>query len=139
MIKLSEAIRLGAMIRPQGFNGVNPREEGSWVYFQILYPSAKRTSCALVAALEAVGALPLRWDNYGALERASKLWPILDLQDPKFATPKAMCDENRFGAYLALELSDSHKLSREATAPNIISFAAQKDWLRKSSHSLSVI
>lgn len=64
-MRLSEAIRLGAMLRPQGRGKF--LEQGA--------------TCALGGALEAVGEEPMKYGmgNYGAVERR---WPVVNTRAP---------------------------------------------------------
>ncbi len=90
MLKLSEAMRLGAMLKPQGFWALRPKE----------------TACALDAVRLAVGREPLLAD----------LWPILDGpatcpvcgEDPHYALSLAQV--------IATHLNDTHRWTREQIA-----------------------
>lgn len=65
-MKLSEAIRLGAMLKPQG----------------VLFALRNGKTCALGAAMDAIGALPQRrwfkWLPVADLEPAKARWPELN-------------------------------------------------------------
>jgi hypothetical protein len=58
-MKLSEAIRLGALLKPQGFGMIFRQKTGE--------------SCAIGAALDAIGRLPFATDESSAYRH----WPIL--------------------------------------------------------------
>ena len=100
--KLSEAIRLGAMLRPQGIG------ERAWPY----------RSCALQAALEAVGEPgrnKLGFTDYATLEC---LWPAL-------AVTAVNPVSGRTDSLLVViyQLNDSHVWTRE----RIADFVATKE------------
>ncbi len=94
-MKLSDAIRLGAMLKPQGFNGI---ADGP-------------TSCALTAAAEAVGVkarMALHPDYHVLMDR----FPVL--RQPGSCP---LCD----GAFIRVmdvvwDLNDTHRWTRDQIA-----------------------
>ncbi len=89
-MKLSEAIRLGAMLKPQYFVGV---------------PSTLGGSCALMAAGDAIGV------NYMLVD-VLPVWPIL--------ATRSVCPEcnacNTVEFIIACCLNDKHRWTRERIA-----------------------
>lgn len=108
-MKLSEAIRLGAMLKPQAFNGTVTADG----------------TCALAAAAEALGIAPVLLNvdtgeyvvSYGALSAA---FPSLETHE--VALPCKPCEytvesEGTRPLQSAIfHLNDSHKWSRERIA-----------------------
>jgi hypothetical protein len=98
MMRLSDAIRLGAMLAPQGFNG---------------YQDAWGRTCALGAALEAIGRL-------GASHRAYLSWASLYpwLRGlPWRACPACAGYLSEPGLIeLIVHLNDTHRWTREQIA-----------------------
>jgi hypothetical protein len=98
-MKLSEAIRLGAMNSPQGFEFM-------------LSPDGSR--CALGAAADA-GGFPLHVHQFYAPPRMRDYWPILLDMDTLIPCPS--CGVSRFGwAEVIIHLNDGHQWTREQTA-----------------------
>lgn len=97
MLRLSEAMRLGSMLRPQLFCALHS-EEGS---------------CAAGAALEAVGGL--RAKSFGSI------WPWTKIQDPALRCPDVCSFTDLVGEPLCVidlivHLNDHHGWTRERIA-----------------------
>ncbi len=96
-MRLSEAIRLGAMLKPQGRGAII---------------GARGRTCALGAALDAIGALTDEWDQ----ARLPKMWSWACEQDkyrcPACARPRRM--NSTFN--IITHLNDRHRWTREAIA-----------------------
>lgn len=101
-MKLSEAIRLGAMIRPQG----------SGVYFSL------GRSCALGAAFEACGATAY---DEGFATSGDYLFSILRMWAP---CPACVYDHHRLG-FVVTHLNDHHGWTREQIADWVETIEAQ--------------
>lgn len=86
-LRLSEAIKLGSMLRPQAF----------WENFTAI------GSCAIGAGLEAVGK---RWDY------ATSIWPWLNAPQ---ACPECGVEHER-GGWVITHLNDIHHWTRERIA-----------------------
>jgi hypothetical protein len=95
-VKLSEAIRLGAMMRPQTRGRM--RSLGGW-------------TCALGAALDAVGDLDARMPNAESIQRVVAKWPIAAslVQHPANVYWSSMKS-------IIVDLNDEHKWTREQIA-----------------------
>jgi hypothetical protein len=99
-MKLSEAIRLGAMLKPQRFGG--------------LYVDSG--TCALGAAMDAIGALPKKQSvicSDAEWEPALRLWG--GLLDRRVAHPVNASPEDLV-CHVITNLNDSHKWTREQIA-----------------------
>ena len=118
-MKLSEAIRLGAMLKPQAFGGVN---------------STKGT-CALGAAFEAAG-LPIQYGAVvGGLNSRSHLgsptWHVVvppawfDLGQQITTCPE--CSFNNAISEVIPHLNDHHKWTRERIADWVATIEAQRE------------
>lgn len=98
-MKLSEAIRLGAMLRPQWFGEFNFRTDGN-------------TSCALQAALESIGrgkCLPRMHDE------AEEVWPWIKEQ----VVQCPVCTEDivrDVSCIIGVHLNDRHRWTRDRIA-----------------------
>jgi hypothetical protein len=98
-MQLHEAIRLGAMMKPQGFIGDVDRGDPSERI------KGDRT-CALEAALDAIG------DTFGSYSRP---WPWLNDRANSPACP--VCGQVSIVAFITImHLNDTHKWTREAIA-----------------------
>lgn len=91
-MRLSEAIRLGSMMKPQGF--------GTGAVFATV-----EASCALGAAADAAGIMEMRYA--GAVDK----WPFLSAVDQCPA-----CSERTRRVDLTWHLNDVHRWSREQIA-----------------------
>ena len=97
-MKLSEAIRLGAMNRPQAFGAFEHRGG----------------TCALGAACEAIG-LSIEVANHAHIsERLQSLFPVLRTQ--RVACPVCGRVQHCSLASLIADLNDRHRWTREAIA-----------------------
>lgn len=104
-MKLSEAIRLGAMIRPQGF---------------IIGPyDCFRKSCALGAALEAVG-LGYTYAHQKVKER----WTWIN-NEPVLKCPECK-DVGEFQYIVGVHLNDFHRWTRERIADWVATIEPQE-------------
>jgi hypothetical protein len=108
MLKLSEAIRLGAMLRPQAFDG----------YFKDL-GGGVIGSCAMGAALEAIGAdacpfAPLEFPEEWHISQPAA-HPLLRETDP-FRREIGSAPVIGPLAIILASLNDQHKWSRERIA-----------------------
>jgi hypothetical protein len=111
-MRLSEAIRLGAMLKPQG------REQ--------LLTHAGR-SCALGAALDACGQLrgeQATWPNSPLYATAAALWPILDVMASAPRDADLLRDRLK---YLITQLNDERRWTREQIADWVESIEAQHE------------
>lgn len=119
-MKLSEAIRLGAMLKPQAFGEVN---------------SSKGT-CALGAAFEAAG-LPIQYGAaVGGLNTRSHLGPAMchvivpqawfDLLEQQVVTCPE-CSFNNAISEVIPHLNDHHKWTRERIADWVATIEAQQE------------
>lgn len=98
-MKLSDAMRLGSMMKPQCFNDYEgPIDDGDTV-----------GTCAIGAAIDAVGLL-------GAFDDEAKVFPILG-QSVNVRCPAEECEEldGTLGSLIA-HLNDEHEWTREAIA-----------------------
>lgn len=102
MLKLSEAIRLGAMLRPQARGG----------YF------VKGGSCAIGAALEAIGMNSKCLDAGPALSR----WPLA-----RNVVPCPQCLDSGTAWSMAAHLNDHHQWTREQIADWVATVEAQDE------------
>lgn len=93
-LKLSEAIRIGAKLRPQGFGGAFPTNE-----------KGELCSSAIGAMCEAVFGNTN--SNYGFSKIYPELWEIID--------GKSLLDQ-------IIKMNDRKKLSREEIADYVESF-----------------
>ena len=112
-MKLSEAIREGSKIRPQGYD-----------FFQVW--KGKLRSCALGAALEGAKLVRKPRGDESQMEMILllyKTWPELDRQDVIFNCP-ADCKEKASLEGLIFRLSDHHKWTREQIA----------DWVKEKGY-----
>lgn len=91
-LKLSEAIRLGSMMKPQAYTDA---EIGA--------------SCALEAACEAIGLAACEW------VRLDSQYPILDRADIHCPLCSSTDDQEAFEE-VVYHLNDDHKWSRERIA-----------------------
>lgn len=119
-MKLSTAIRLGAMLKPQAFG----------VYFNDI------GTCAIGAALDACGAL----DTNSCVSESACRWPIFRLRIQDLPFPVYSKDSPSLPAYVGgpasawslgaviAELNDAHRWTREAIA----------DWVETVEASFSV-
>jgi len=98
-MKLSEAIRLGSMLRPQAFGKIF---DG-------------KSSCAFGAAQEALG---LHWDFPVVIT-----WPWLD--DPLIC-PACLLTEQLGAAVISSHLNDKHQWTREEIADWVATVEPQK-------------
>ena len=100
MMKLSEAIRLGAMLQKQCFSG----------YY------GRGTSCAMGAALEAVGKRSSIDDHNS--EKAYALWPWLRFYEHRRQICPLGCDLvcTYTGLHLIAHLNDTHRWTGERIA-----------------------
>lgn len=101
-LRLSEAIRLGAMLRPQFFGA----SSGT-------LPDGRVGTCAMGAALEAIGVGPKELAvNYPPIP--PETWADLALREER--CPVVKCVETTTIAGVAAHLNDTHKWTREAIA-----------------------
>lgn len=104
-MKLSEAIRLGAMLKPQG--------QGEFI-------TGDGKTCALGGALDSIGALTDRWHDANC-DFLREQWPILALQvtcrEAGFVSARPVLD-------IVISLNDIHDLSRERIADWVASVEA---------------
>lgn len=117
-MKYSEAIRLGLMLRPQGFGGLYTRDAGDVAV----------KSCAHGAALEAVGiSAPSSVIGKHTCEIADqvKFFPIMKV---RVACPKcneeSYCDDAPL-AVLVTHMNDEHRMTRESIASFIEGIEAE--------------
>jgi hypothetical protein len=99
-MRLSEAIRLGSMLKPQGFGDLYVREG----------------SCALGAAYDAIGAANVvkSGDLDAMRERLRAIWPFL-VADTESACPVCTYTEGNL-EYIIAHLNDFHGWTRERIA-----------------------
>src|SRR5258706_10396401 len=109
---LSEAIRLGSLLRPQAFGKI--LTDGD--------------SCALGAALEAVG-LPVTEET--PTSAAFEFWPWLDAEFTWCPCGSDGCEKHDTAGEIIVFLNDSHEWSREQIANWVHSLEA----LRRVAHS----
>lgn len=100
-LRLSEAIRRGAMLKPQAF-GVTESEGGG--------------TCALGGALEAIGITGRRYSA------ASEYWPIAGA-----VVANPVRDDYHLLFGVIRELNDSHKWTREQIADWVETIEAQHE------------
>ena len=105
-MKLSEAIRLGAMSCPQGFGSDAIRNEAR---------------CALGAALLAVGVVPATEGN--AYNQVAALWPLAY----GVKVPHPVTGEVRDVIDVIWELNDIEHWNRERIADWVATIEAQRD------------
>lgn len=116
-MKLSEAIRLGAMLRPQGF--------GCTAFVR------SDESCALGAALEAVGKRSVEYDGEKAFMVVKDEWPILEtfVETPTAAFRQVRLRPKQIQFTDAVwRLNDIGKLTREQIA----------DWVESVEQQIAV-
>lgn len=110
-MKLSEAIRLGAMLRPQGFGHV--LKDGR--------------SCALGAAYEAIGldaSKPFMTVEIACYKAAARAFPFFaQIMIAKCPVCGKKCEEGNL--YMPAHLNDVHRLSREEIADHVETIEAQ--------------
>lgn len=114
-MRLSEAIRLGAMLKPQAFGSFFTRGSDVTVVGDVL--GLRRTAdstCALGGALDAVGALEfsaLEWVAYGLPSR----WPVLRVAA---TCPECgeCCGAQGVWDVVAVHLNNKHRWTREQIA-----------------------
>jgi hypothetical protein len=101
---LSEAIRLGAMLKPQGFDGY----------------ANKNTSCALAAAADACGIEPFVHPvdgqhiiNYSAIMAK---FPVLKTATKCPVSDGRLCGESHVTQSTIWHLNDTHRWTREQIA-----------------------
>jgi hypothetical protein len=101
-MKMSEAIRLGAMLKPQGFGGKSVR--------------SATVSCALGSALDALGVE--RQSTGAAHAHLVRLWPWSDRKLAYPTCPVDGCREVYVDKAIAgiWHLNDQHKWTRERIA-----------------------
>ena len=108
-MKLSEAIRLGAMLRPQGFES-----------FGLDLGNGQRVTCALGAAAEAIGSQSLTWQFYAVNNREvaedldAVFGEILNARHRR--CPVKGCRTRRIPAGVIVHLNDGHRWTREQIA-----------------------
>lgn len=93
-MRLSEAIRFGAMLTPQAFEMLADNNGGT---------------CAFGAALYAIGRL----DDDTQDATLFKEWPVLNVIDRKCPWCAMKCAD---GAHVVTHLNDAHRLTREQIA-----------------------
>lgn len=96
-MKLSTAIRLGAMLKPQGYG--------------VLFQPILNVTCAIGAALDANGDIGEAFDEWCGCRTAAAMWPILatEAQHP--------IDGELVNVYAAIaELNDMTRWTRERIA-----------------------
>lgn len=94
-MKLSEAIRLGAMLKPQGF--------GEYV--------RAGATCAMGAAFDALGALDVPFSE-------SEVFPIVSIVSPRCPICNARSYCGDIGSMI-FHLNDDHKWTRERIADQV--------------------
>lgn len=130
-MKLSEAIRAGAKIRPQGFGDVYVERAKPRRWWQRLFgmeAEAEKTTCALGAAFEAAGCEIVQ------MPQSSYTHPVRGENDPNETTVPVMqtppewnsvllvwfdcpqCDMNVVGHRLIPHINDDHKWTRKEIA-----------------------
>jgi hypothetical protein len=97
-VKLSEAIRLGSMLKPQAFE----------TFFD------GTGTCALGAACEAMGLVPDRW-TLDALRAANDLLDLVTVTLLR-GVPCPACPVDTKGTNLIPHLNDEHRWTREQIA-----------------------
>jgi hypothetical protein len=97
---LSEAIRLGAMQRPQFFGGA----------LSGTLPDGRVGTCAIGAALEAIGVQLIEFDAINAPA------PWSDFVEQVERCPAVECAKRNTIAGVAAHLNDFHRWTREAIA-----------------------
>jgi hypothetical protein len=100
-LRLSEAIRLGAMLRPQFFGA----SSGT-------LPDGRVGTCAMGAALEAIGFGPKEF----CVIRPPMLEPWTDFALQEERCPVVDCAKPNTISGVAAHLNDAHKWTREAIA-----------------------
>jgi hypothetical protein len=112
-MKLSEAIRLGAMLRAQGFGR--------------LYTPATGRTCALGAAADAVGALVVNVGEYGFDVVRAKV-PIEWFWATKtnVSCPVRRCGYANRAEGVVMHLNDSHGWTRERIADWVATIEPQE-------------
>lgn len=117
-LTLSEAIRLGAMLRPQGFGDL----------FQFSYPDLTVKTCALGAAYEAAGIMSIDSDRdatgWPKLTRGA--FPILDLLLERGCPACRKLGTDKL-AFVVTHLNDEHRWTREAIADWIATLEPQPE------------
>lgn len=93
-MKLSEAIRLGALLKPQGF------DDGP-------FGASDQHTCAFHAACEAIGHPRYGGESYDSWGRLG-VWEA--------PCPVANCDRNRYPWNTVAHLNDDHRWTREQIA-----------------------
>ena len=93
-MKLSDAIRLGSTMGPQGFG--------------YLYDTHNESSCALGAALVAMGKMSA---HVGVVD----VWPWI-MQPPRTNCPECKWFRQESTGYVITHLNDHHRWTREAIA-----------------------
>jgi hypothetical protein len=130
-MKLSEAIRLGAMMRPQAFGALQRTRRKYWVFGEPV-----RQSCALGAAIEAIGGCGARVEfantdqetlrgNVKAGEQITILEAPPEWTELSAKTLCPVCAEPDSVRRLITHLNDTHRWSREAIADWVATIEAQ--------------
>jgi hypothetical protein len=109
-MRLSEEIRLGAMLGPQAFGRAFIDDFGS---------------CAMGAALIARGLARVKGRRYESSTggKVTEIWPWLGKLPSDMKCPVCGCDLN-FGG--VVHLNDSHRWSRESIADFVATFEPQE-------------